>query len=109
MKNSSAQRPRWRDLWPILTADQVKRAAAYGTPADLGAGDIVFRADRPPAGLIIVESGTIDVSRGPIRDLPPEPVVTHGPGRFVGEFSLFTGQTLFLTARMTQGEGQIRV
>jgi thioredoxin reductase (NADPH) len=92
---------RWRELWPVLTADQVRRVTGYGASADLDAGDVVFSAGSPTAELIVVESGTVDVVRGPIRDLPEEPVVTHGPGRFVGEFSLFTGQARFLSARMT--------
>jgi len=91
----------WRELWPVLTADQLSRITAYGTPDDLAAGDIVWSAGSPTTGLVVVESGTVDVVRDPIRDLPEEPVVTHGPGRFAGEFSLFTGQTRFVSARMT--------
>jgi CRP-like cAMP-binding protein len=85
---------RWRELWPVLTADQVSRVTGYGASADLDAGDVVFSAGSPTAELIVVESGTVDVVRDPIRDLPEEPVVTHGPGRFVGEFSLHRAGTL---------------
>ena len=100
-KFSSEQKSSWKELWPVLAADQVARIVTYGTPMDLAAGDVVFSAGSPTAELFVVESGTVDVFRDPIRDLPAEPVITHGPGRFVGEFSLFTGQARFLSARMT--------
>jgi thioredoxin reductase (NADPH) len=91
----------WRELWPVLTKDQARRITAYGTPDDLAAGDTVWSAGGPTAELVVVESGTVDVVRDPIRDLPAEPVVTHGPGRLAGEFSLFTRQKRFVSARMT--------
>jgi thioredoxin reductase (NADPH) len=87
--------------WPVLTTDQITRIAVYGTSHDIAEGEFLFRAGQPTTELIVIESGTIDVYREVIRDLPEWPVVTHGPGRFVGEFSLLTGQTLFLGARMT--------
>ncbi|MCW2494677.1 FAD-dependent oxidoreductase [Jatrophihabitans sp.] len=87
--------------WPVLDAAQIARITAYGTCQDVAEGAYLFHAGQPTTELIVIETGTIDVSRGEIRDLPEWPVVTHGPGRFVGEFSLFTGQTLILSARMT--------
>jgi CRP-like cAMP-binding protein len=87
--------------WPVLTTDQIARIAVYGTSHDVEEGEVLFQGGQPATELIVIESGTIDVYREAIRDLPEWPVVTHGPRRFVGEFSLFTGQTLFLGARMT--------
>jgi thioredoxin reductase (NADPH) len=91
----------WNTVWPVLNPDQIARITAYGTASDVPAGALVFTAGGPASELIVVESGTVDVYRDRIRDLPEEPVVTHGPGRFIGEFSLFTGQRLILNARMT--------
>lgn len=86
---------------PVLSPEQVRRIAAYGTSEDTRQGQILYHAGQPSAELIVLETGTIDIYRPAIRDLPDYPVITYGPGRFAGEFSLFSGQTLFLTARMT--------
>lgn len=72
-----SQRASWRELWPVLTGDQISRITPYGTWRDLAAGDVVFSAGSPTAELFVVESGIVDVFRDPIRDLPAEPVVTR--------------------------------
>ena len=65
----------------------------------MAVGDLVFRAGEPTTELTVIESGWVEVFRGAIRDSPEDLVVSHGPGRFVGEFTLFTGQTLYLSGR----------
>ncbi len=85
--------------WPTLTPAQLDRLTIHGRPVDVAAGDVIFRAGEPTSELIAIESGWVEVFRGAIRDCPEDLVVTHGPGRFVGEFTLFTGQSRYLGAR----------
>ena len=85
--------------WPPLTPEQLSRLISYGTAADIAAGELIFRAGEPTTELIVIESGWVEIFRGAIRDYPEDLVVTHGPGRFLGEFTLFTGQTLYLSGR----------
>jgi thioredoxin reductase (NADPH) len=86
--------------FPTLTDAQFARLITFGTPADVEVGELVFRAGDPTTDLYVVESAWIEVFRNAIRDSPVDSIVTHGPGRFVGEFSLFTGQTLYLSGRV---------
>jgi thioredoxin reductase (NADPH) len=85
--------------WPTLTPSQFARLITYGTADDMAVGDVIFRAGEPTTELIVIERGWVEVFRSAIRDSPEDLVVTHGPGRFVGEFTLFTGQTLYLSGR----------
>ena len=84
---------------PTLTPAQFARLTSYGTARDIAAGDLIFRAGEPTTELIAIERGWVEIFRDPIRDHPEDLVVTHGPGRFLGEFTLFTGQTLYLSGR----------
>ena len=87
---------------PELSEQQLERLRAYGRPEAVEVGDAVFTAGDPSYDLIVVESGAIEVVRAATRDAPEASLVRHGPGAFVGELSLLTGQTTYLTARVVE-------
>ena len=89
--------------YPQLTEPQLARLRAYGTPETLEVGEDAFTAGDPSYDLIVVERGAIEVIRPATRDAPEASIVRHGPGAFVGELSLLTGQTTNLTARVVEG------
>ncbi|MGO4690642.1 FAD-dependent oxidoreductase [Glaciibacter sp. 2TAF33] len=84
---------------PQLTDAQLTRMRAYGSPEDVETGDVLFRSGDLSYDLVLVDSGEIEVVRERTRDAPEELVARHGAGRFLGELSLLTGQTVYLTAR----------
>ena len=86
---------------PVLTEAQLIRLRSFGEPVEVVAGDTLFRAGDRSYDLVLIDSGTIDIVREATRDAPELIVAQHGPGRFVGELNLLTGQTVFLTARVT--------
>ena len=88
--------------YPELSERQLARLRAYGTPETLEAGEDAFTAGDPSYDLIVVESGAIEVIREATHDAPEASLVRHGPGAFVGELSLLTGQRTYLTARMVE-------
>jgi thioredoxin reductase (NADPH) len=88
--------------FPELSEQQLARLRAYGSPEAVEVGDAVFSAGDPSYDLIVVESGAIEVVRAATRDAPEASLVRHGPGAFVGELSLLTGQTTSLTARVVE-------
>jgi len=87
---------------PRLTEEQLRRLKAYGHPEDLQSGDTLFETGDPSYDLVVIESGAVELTRAATPDAPEAPVVSFGPGAFVGELSLLTGQTTFLTARMVE-------
>ena len=87
---------------PQLTAEQFARLAAYGVAQEVRSQDIVFRPGDPAYDLIVIEAGWIEIVSPASRDEPEAVVAAYGPGGFLGELNLLTGQTAYLTARVTQ-------
>jgi thioredoxin reductase (NADPH) len=86
---------------PMLSADQQRRLRAYGTPQDIAVGDTIFRPGDLTYDLVLLDEGVIDIVSTPTCDEPEEIVVQHRAGAFLGELNLLTGQTVFLTARVS--------
>ena len=86
--------------WPVLTEDEFARLLSYGVGEDVVAGQQVFASGAARNELIVIESAWVEIYRESIRDSGENLIVTHGPGRFVGEFSIFTGQRLYLSGRV---------
>ena len=87
---------------PKLSDGQLARLRAYGRPDELDVGEAAFAAGDPTYDLIVIEQGAIEVVRAATPNAPEASVVTFGPGAFVGELGLLTGQTTYLTARVVE-------
>jgi thioredoxin reductase (NADPH) len=87
---------------PQLTTEQFARLTAYGVTQEVRRQDVVFRPGDPAYDLIVIESGWIEIVSPPSRDEPEAVVAAYGSGGFLGELNLLTGQTAYLTARVTE-------
>ena len=87
---------------PQLTAEQFARLTAYGVAQEVRSADVVFRPGDPAYDLVVIEAGWIEIVSPPSRDEPEAVVAAYGPGGFLGELNLLTGQTAYLTARVTE-------
>jgi thioredoxin reductase (NADPH) len=87
---------------PVLTDEQWARLTAYSVAEDVEAGTVLFQAGDNDYDLIVVQSGRVEVIREATSDAEAAVVATHGPGRFVGELSLLTGQVTYLSARAVE-------
>jgi thioredoxin reductase (NADPH) len=87
---------------PVLTEAQLTRLLAYGSAADVAVGDVIFRVGDVSYDLVVIEEGVVEVVREATKDAPEAVVAVHGAGRFLGELNMLTGQTVYLTARVTQ-------
>jgi CRP-like cAMP-binding protein len=83
---------------PLLTPALMARLRAYGSPERVGAGDLIYQADDDNYDLILIESGRVDLLSDPATGQAPSLIAEMGPGDFLGEISLFTGERMFLTA-----------
>jgi thioredoxin reductase (NADPH) len=87
------------DLWgafPRLSDAQIRALAAHGAPRTFRPGDVLYReGDRDP-DFMVVREGAVAVVEGYGGE--ERVLARHGPGRFLGELSLLTGQPAFLTA-----------
>jgi thioredoxin reductase (NADPH) len=86
--------------FPVLSAHELSEIAAFGSEEPTEAGQLLFQAGEASYDLFVVLEGEVEVVRsGGREDIL---VAAFGPGAFVGELSLLTGQRRFLNARVTQ-------
>jgi thioredoxin reductase (NADPH) len=86
--------------FPVLGASELAEMASFGTERPTNARELLFKAGDASQDLLVVLAGQVDVVRD---DGTGEVVVaTYGPGGFVGELTLLTGQRRFVSARVTE-------
>ncbi len=87
-------------VWRVLNAAELAEMASFGSEHATEAGDLLFQAGEASYDLFVVIEGEVQVVR---RDGSEEVVVAEfGPGGFVGELTLLTGQRRFLTCRVSR-------
>jgi thioredoxin reductase (NADPH) len=88
---------RHEQIFPILEATEIERIARFGTVQSFSPGEAVARAGEVGHGLSVVLAGEIDVTQ---HDLSGRrtPIVTHGPGSFLGELAQLAGRPYLVDA-----------
>ncbi len=74
------------------------RLRGYGSAEAIAAGDLIYQPGDDSHDLILIESGRVDLLCEQSTDQAPLFVAEMGPGDFLGEISLFTGERMFTTA-----------
>jgi thioredoxin reductase (NADPH) len=85
---------------PLLSAPELADMATFGAERDTRAGELLFQAGDASYDLFVVLEGAVQVVRPSGAD--EVLVAEFGPGSFVGELTLLTGQRRFLTGRVSQ-------
>ncbi len=81
----------------VLSESQIEMLARHGEERTAAVGDVLFRVgDRTYPFIAIIEG------EASVRDSAGLEIVLHGPSAFLGEMNLLSGQTVFLTAVVTQ-------
>ncbi|GIF75861.1 FAD-dependent oxidoreductase [Asanoa siamensis] len=94
---------------PFLDPDQFRRLAAYGEHELVETGDHLFRTGDSTYDFFLLDSARVEIFRDPTA-IAPERLIFHaGPGDFVGELNLLTGQHVHLTARVVEGGAVVRL
>jgi thioredoxin reductase (NADPH) len=76
-------------MFPVLAADDIARMRRFGESHRYAKGKMVVSAGAPAEGLMVVLSGEIRMAP---REQGESPIVTHGPGSFLGELALLSGR-----------------
>ena len=87
-------------LSPPVDAEQLALLRRYGQERPTTAGQVLFREGDRAYDFIVVLSGVVavvDHEAGVEREL-----VTAGPGRFLGELGILTGERMFATAVVSE-------
>ncbi len=87
--------------FPQLTAPQMDRIRSRADRVALEPGALLYEAGDADYGFYVVESGEIEIIRAATPDSPVQVVARHGPGRFLGELNMLTGQSAYLSAQVS--------
>src|SRR5919206_1850220 len=82
---------------PSLSPSQLARLAELGEERTARVGDVLFRVGDATYPFIAIQEGEVA-----ILDAVGNELVRHGTSSFLGELNLLSGQTVFLTAVVTQ-------
>lgn len=86
--------------FPKLSEGLLEELAEFGSPRRLAGGEVLYRPGEALWDFFVVLDGGVEI----VTDEGPDEIVfvSYGPGQFIGELGLVTGQRTYLTARATQ-------
>jgi thioredoxin reductase (NADPH) len=88
--------------FPRLNEAQLARLRSYGTPQTVEAGEVLYGPGDATYDFVVVEDAAVEIVQPATRDAPKESLVRFGPGSFLGELNLLTGQAVYLIARVVE-------
>jgi thioredoxin reductase (NADPH) len=88
------------DPFPVLTPAQLAEVMAFGSERPMAPGEFLFQAGEASYDLFVVLEGGAEIVR--FDDADANVIVSYGPGGFVGELNLLTGQRRTLSCRVTE-------
>ena len=89
--------PDTNGAYPRLSQEQIRVLAVHGERRAVRPGDVLFRDGDQWADFFVVLAGKVAVVEG-YESTDERLLAVHGPGRFLGELSLLTGQAALYSA-----------
>ena len=85
---------------PGLDDAEISRLESRGSRRRVRSGEYLYRAGDTGYDFYVVLSGLVEI----VLDVDGEEriIITHGPGRFLGELNLLTGLRVFVSARVAE-------
>jgi len=102
-----AQRPgsvldsRREQMFPSLEAAEIDRLRRFGEVRVFAVGEALGRTGETGHGLTVILGGCVEITRNGEWGRR-EPIVTHGPGSFMGELAQLSGRPMLVDAYATQ-------
>jgi thioredoxin reductase (NADPH) len=87
---------------PALTPAMIERLRTYGSDETVSAGELLYQPGDDSYDLVWLESATVDLFCATASERDPVYLDPMGPGDFLGEISLYTGERMFITARVRE-------
>jgi thioredoxin reductase (NADPH) len=92
--------------FPVLDESELGLLGSLGIRRSMAHGEYLYREGDATYDFFVVLSGAAEIV---VHSDGEERIITrHGPGQFLGELSLLTGQRVFLSARMVES-GEVLV
>jgi thioredoxin reductase (NADPH) len=93
--------------FPSLDDSEITALEALGSRRSVSAGEYLYRAGDASYDFYVVVSGAVEIVVE--ADAIERIVARHGPGKFLGELNLLTGQRVYLSARVVEPGEMIAV
>jgi thioredoxin reductase (NADPH) len=93
---------------PLLSGSQLTVLQRYGTEHEVAAGQVLFADGDETYDLVVVLEGEVEIIEHYGRS-DEVVIVSYGPGEFLGEMGLLTGQRVYLTAAVSSAGRILRV
>ena len=85
-------------MFPKLEARELERLRRFGEPRAYAAGERIVATGEASPGLFLVLAGEVAVTQRSALGYV-EPIVTHGPGSFMGELNQLSGRPALVDAQ----------
>src|SRR5690349_4279382 len=82
---------------PSLSASQLATLAGIGEERTAAAGDVLYEVGDATYPFVAIQEGEVAILDGAGNE-----IVRHGASSFLGELNLLSGQTVFVTALVTE-------
>ncbi|WKN44784.1 FAD-dependent oxidoreductase [Tunicatimonas pelagia] len=93
--------------YPTLSQPQIEQLQHYGEVQTTKVGDILFQVGDKDYDWFVIIEGALEILSN--ADTNPDILAVRTDGQFLGEISLLTGQTAFLTARVQQAGSVLKI
>jgi thioredoxin reductase (NADPH) len=93
----------------ILTDEQFRRIAEYGGVEHAAVGQTLYASGDTYYDFFLLRSASVILVRDATSIEPERLIFSGGPGDFLGELNLLTGQSVYLTARVVTAGEVIRI
>src|SRR5712672_3000082 len=97
LPNPSIMDTRRHQMFPVLEPAEIERVRRFGKVRSYGVGEALAKVGETGQGLTIILAGEVQITQ---RDQSGhrEPIVTHGPGAFMGELAQLAGRPALVDA-----------
>jgi thioredoxin reductase (NADPH) len=92
---------RRHQMFPVLEPQNIERVRRFGQVRSYDAGEALAKVGDMGHGLIIILAGRVDITQHD-QSGRRTPIVTHGPGSFMGELAQLAGQRTLVDAYATE-------
>src|SRR6202521_2754298 len=88
---------RRHQMFPVLEPSEIERVRRFGVLRSYGAGEALAKVGEVGDGLTIILAGKVDVTQHD-ESGRREPIVSYGPGAFMGELAQLAGRPALVDA-----------
>jgi thioredoxin reductase (NADPH) len=92
---------RYEQMFPILEPAEIDRLRRFGEQRTYGVGERLVTTGEPSPGMLVILSGEVAVTQHNVLGRN-QPIITHGPGGFIGELAQLSGRPALVDAVATK-------